>query len=170
MLKSIDPKFPEVKIVEPQVFADERGYFKETFSEDKYGALEIDEHFVQDNLSCSRKGVLRGMHYDPRMAKLVYVVYGNVYDVVVDVRLGSPTYKQWAAIELTAQNHRQLFIPAGFAHGFLTLSDEALVAYKQTAPYDPRFERGLSWRDPEAGILWPLDGKVPILSPKDAAL
>jgi dTDP-4-dehydrorhamnose 3,5-epimerase len=170
MPKSTVTKFPEVKIVEPEVFADERGYFQETFSEGKYRALEINEHFVQDNLSYSRKGVLRGMHYDPRMAKLVQAIYGRIYDVVVDVRPGSATYKEWTAIELSAENHRQLFIPAGFAHGFLTLSDQAIVAYKQTAPYDPHFERGISWRDPEADIRWPLDGKTPILSAKDAAL
>lgn len=170
MLKSLATKFPEVKIIEPDVFADERGYFKETFSEEKYGTLGIDQHFVQDNISYSRKGVLRGMHYDLRMAKLVQAIYGSVYDVVVDMRPQSHTFKQWAGVELSSQNHRQLFVPAGFAHGFLTLSDEAIVSYKQSAPYDPRFELGISWRDPEIGIVWPLDGRAPILSAKDAAL
>jgi len=170
MLKALATKFPEVKIIEPDVFADERGYFKETFSAQKYRALDIDDHFVQDNISYSLKGVLRGMHYDPRMAKLVQAIHGSVYDVVVDMRPQSRTYKRWAGVELSAQNHRQLYIPAGFAHGFLTLSDEAIVAYKQTALYDPRSERGVSWRDPEIGIVWPLDGRAPILSAKDAAL
>jgi len=170
MIKTLDTKFPEVKLIEPEVFTDTRGYFKETFSVEKYRQLNIGEEFVQDNLSFSRRDVLRGMHFDPRMAKLVSVVFGRVYDVVVDMRPHSQTFQQWTGIELSAENHRQIFIPGGFAHGFLTLSDEAIVAYKQTAAYDPAFERGVSWRDPNIAIAWPLDGRSPILSRKDAAL
>jgi len=169
-MKLIETALSEVKVVEPDVFSDARGYFQEAFSKEKYAAVGITETFVQDNVSCSRKDVLRGMHYDPRMAKLVHVVLGRIYDVVVDVRPQSPAFKRWTSVELSEENHRQIFIPAGFAHGFLTLSDRAIVTYKQTAPYDPRSEGGISWCDPEVGIVWPLDGRPPILSKKDAAL
>ena len=169
-MKLTQTDLPDVKVIEPDVFADARGYFQEAFSQDKYRALGIDATFVQDNVSYSRKDVLRGMHYDPRMAKLVYVVYGQVYDVVVDNRAEAPTFRRWIAVELSSENHRQVFVPAGFAHGFLTLSDEAIVVYKQTAPYDPASEGGISWRDPQVAIRWPLDGRTPILSAKDEAL
>jgi len=170
MLKLVNIDLPGVRVLEPDVFEDTRGYFQEAFSNEKYAALGINETFVQDNVSYSRKDVLRGMHYDPRMTKLVYVVLGRVFDVVVDVRAGSPTFQQWTGVELSSDNHRQIFIPAGFAHGFLTLSDEAIVVYKQSAPYDPASERAISWRDPDVAIDWPLHGRSPILSPKDAAL
>ena len=170
MLKLIETGLPDVKVIEPDVFSDARGYFQEAFSQEKYRALGIHESFVQDNVSYSRKDVLRGMHYDSRMAKLVYVVYGRIYDVVVDNRAKAPTFTRWIAVELSSENHRQIFVPAGFAHGFLTLSDEAIVVYKQTATYDPALEGGISWRDPRVEIPWPLDGRTPILSPKDAAL
>ncbi len=170
MLKLLSTDFPEVKLIEPEVFEDPRGYFQEAFSKEKYVALGINETFIQDNVSYSRKDVLRGMHYDLRMAKLVYVVRGRIFDVVVDVRPQSATFKRWTGVELSALNHRQVFIPPGFAHGFLTLSDEAIVVYKQSAPYNPRSEAGLSWRDPEVAIAWPLDGRHPILSTKDEAL
>ena len=169
-MRTVATIFPEVKVIEPDVFSDARGYFQESFAAEKYRALGINETFVQDNVSFSRKDVLRGMHYDPRLAKLVYVVFGRIFDVVVDLRSKSPTFKQWTSVELSSDNHRQIFIPAGFAHGFLTLSDQAIVAYKQTAMYDPQTERGLSWRDPDVAIAWPLDGRAPILSAKDAAL
>jgi dTDP-4-dehydrorhamnose 3,5-epimerase len=110
------------------------------------------------------------MHYDSRMAKLVQVLSGRIFDVAVDMREGSPTYKQWDAAELSAENHQQFYIPAGFAHGFLVLSDRAVVMYKQTALYDPAQERAISWDDPSVGIEWPLGGAAPILSAKDAAL
>ena len=170
MLEVRPTKFPEVLVVVPDVFSDERGYFKEIFSQRKYEQLGIAASFVQDNLSCSRKGVLRGMHYDQRMAKLVQCLDGEVYDVVVDMREGSPTCKQWDAVELTGENHWQIFVPPGFAHGFLVLSDRAIVCYKQTALYDPSLERAISWCDPTVGIEWPLNGSRPLLSPKDAAL
>jgi dTDP-4-dehydrorhamnose 3,5-epimerase len=163
-------KFPDVLVIVPDVFNDDRGFFKEVYSQPKYEQFGINQPFVQDNVSHSRRGVLRGMHYDERMAKLVQCLEGAIYDVVVDMREGSALYKQWDAVELTGDNHWQLYLPAGFAHGFYVLSDEATVLYKQTALYDPNLERGLSWRDPTVAIDWPLNGEQPLLSPKDAAL
>lgn len=170
MLQTRQTKFPDVLIVVPDVFHDDRGYFKEAFSDQKYAQLGITGPFVQDNLSVSRKGVLRGMHYDFRMAKLVQCLKGSVFDAVVDMREGSPTYKQWNGVELSGENHLQLYVPAGFAHGFYVLSESAEVLYKQTALYDPGRERAISWRDPSVGIVWPLEDEAPILSAKDAAL
>ncbi|HEV3152999.1 MAG TPA: dTDP-4-dehydrorhamnose 3,5-epimerase [Candidatus Baltobacteraceae bacterium] len=169
MLKAHKTKFADVLLLEPDVFPDDRGFFKEVFSAEKYAAIGIRGPFVQDNVSYSRRGVLRGMHYDLRMAKLVQCVQGAIFDVVVDMRDGSPTYKHWDGIDLTSENHRQLYVPPGFAHGFYVRSDAALVLYKQTAAYDPSQERAISWRDPTVGIAWPLDGE-PVLSAKDAAL
>lgn len=169
MLEILPTKFSEVRLVRPFVYADARGYFKETYREPRYAELGIAGPFVQDNVSLSRKGVLRGMHYDLRMAKLVQCLAGCVYDVFVDMREGSPTYRCWDGAELTGENHRQIYIPAGFAHGFYTRSDEAIVMYKQTALYDPAYERAVSWRDPQIAIDWQLDGD-PVLSAKDAAL
>ncbi len=170
MLATLATKFPEVIVVVPQVHADDRGFFKEVFARAKYETLGITQPFVQDNVSRSRKGVLRGMHYDLRMAKLVQCLEGAIYDVVADVRAGSPTAGRWDAVELTQDNHRQVYIPAGFAHGFYVLSDFATVLYKQTAPYDPAHERGIAWDDPALAIEWPLDGRQPVLSSKDARL
>ncbi len=169
MLETHGTKFPQVLVIVPKIHADERGYFKEVFAQNDYERLGIGETFVQDNVSCSTRGVLRGMHYDLRMAKLVQCLDGAVYDVVVDMREGSLTFKQWDAIELSACNHRQIYVPKGFAHGFYVLSESATVLYKQTARYDPAHERGIGWRDPSVAIEWPLDGKEPLLSPKDAA-
>ena len=163
-------KFPEAKIVIPDVFHDERGYFKEIFSEQRYAESGMPGPFLQDNVSVSRRNVIRGMHFDLRMAKLVQVIEGRIYDVIADMREGSPTFRQWDGIELSDENHRQLYVPPGFAHGFLTLSERAVVLYKQTAFYDPATERAVSWRDPALGIRWPLDGSEPVLSQKDAAL
>lgn len=169
-MKVIETSLRGLKVVVPAVHQDDRGYFKETYSQPRYEAAGIPGPFVQDNLSVSKKHVLRGMHYDARMAKLVQVLAGRVYDVAVDMREDSPTYKQWDAAELSAENHHQFYVPAGFAHGFLVLSDRAIVTYKQTALYDPGHERAIAWNDPSVGIEWPLDGAHPILSPKDAAL
>ncbi|PZR56003.1 MAG: dTDP-4-dehydrorhamnose 3,5-epimerase [Candidatus Meridianibacter frigidus] len=169
-MQVLPTKFAPVKIVVPDVFSDERGYFQEIYSARRYAQAGIDAQFVQDNVSFSRKGVLRGMHYDWRISKLVQVLRGRVFDVFVNMDESSPTYKQWDAVELSADNHRQVFLPPGFAHGFLTLSDKAVVAYKQTAHYDPAHERGISWCDPAVGIDWPLLGSRPILSSKDASL
>jgi len=170
MLERRPTRFPDVVAIVPDVHADRRGFFKEVFSQEKYAQLGIRGPFVQDNVSRSRRNVLRGMHYDMRMAKLVQCLDGAIYDVIVDMREGSPTYKQWDAVELTGDNHWQLYVPAGFAHGFYVLSEYATVHYKQTALYDPAHERGVHWRDPGIGIEWPFDGNEPLLSPKDAGL
>lgn len=155
-------------LIEPDVFPDERGYFKETYSQQRYAQAGIAETFVQDNVSISRRGVLRGLHYDPRMAKLVQCLHGEIFDVVVDMRETSPTYLQWDAFTLSGENHRQLYVPAGFAHGFYVLSDIAIVSYKQSALYDPQYERAVRWNDPRIGVEWPAAG-TPVLSAKDAS-
>jgi dTDP-4-dehydrorhamnose 3,5-epimerase len=161
--------FPEVRVYVPDVFADVRGYFKETFSRAKYAVLGMHDDWVQDSVSRSQRNVLRGMHVDPRMAKLVQALKGTIYDVIVDLREASPTRARWEGFTLSEDNHHQLYVPAGFAHGFLAQSDEVIVMYKMSAHYDPAFESGLRWNDPAVGIDWPLDGE-PILSAKDAAL
>jgi dTDP-4-dehydrorhamnose 3,5-epimerase len=168
MLQTRPTTFAEVKIVVPTVFPDARGYFKEVYSQRSYPEIGIDATFVQDNVSLSHKGTLRGMHYDERMGKLVQCLRGRIFDVWVDMRAGSTTFKKWDSVELTGENHLQIYIPAGFAHGFYTLSDEAVVLYKQTALYDTRYERTVGWNDPSIGIAWPLDG-APLLSAKDGA-
>ncbi|MFY9719583.1 MAG: dTDP-4-dehydrorhamnose 3,5-epimerase [Candidatus Cybelea sp.] len=153
----------------PRVFTDERGSFRELFSFDRYREYGIRDAFVQDNSSLSRRNVLRGLHGDARMAKLVSVVRGSAYDVIVDARNGSATYGRWHAAALTAANARQIYLPAGFLHGFLALEDETILWYKQSAAYDPRSETGVAWDDPDLGIEWPLGDAAPILSPRDAA-
>jgi len=168
MIQVRDTDFAEAKIFIPDVYEDARGYFKESFSKSKYAAVGLQDEWLQDSVSRSRGNVIRGMHYDMRMAKFVQVLEGRIFDVIVDVREGSPTYKRWQGFELSADNHHQLYVPKGFAHGFLVLSDDAIVHYKMSAEHDPRSERVLSWRDPQVGIKWPLRGE-PILSPKDAA-
>jgi dTDP-4-dehydrorhamnose 3,5-epimerase len=155
------------RLLIPDVFSDERGFFKETYSSAKYQALGIDDVWLQDNVSRSSRNVIRGMHGDRRMAKLVQVLFGRAWDVIVDLREGSPTYGRWEAFELSAENHRQLYIPAGFLHGFLAQSDETILMYKQSALYDPSQEFAINWRDPTLAISWPLDGE-PIVSAKDA--
>lgn len=168
MLRVLATKFKDAKLLEPDVFDDERGYFKETYSHDKYVAAGLTDTFVQDNVSRSHRNVVRGMHYDLRLSKLVQCLAGKIFDVIVDAREDSPTYLQWEGFELTADNHRQIYVPRGFAHGFLALSEGAIVSYKQSAHFDPRHERGLAWDDPAIGIGWPLAGP-PILSEKDRA-
>lgn len=162
---------PEVKIVEPKVFGDARGYFYESFNEREFAALvEADVEFVQDNHSRSAKGVLRGLHYQIEHAqgKLVRVVEGEVFDVAVDIRRSSPNFGKWVGVTLSADNHRQLWVPPGFAHGFVVLSESAQFLYKTTDYWFPEHERSLLWNDPEIGIEWPLDGE-PLLAAKDAA-
>ncbi|WP_174911241.1 dTDP-4-dehydrorhamnose 3,5-epimerase [Burkholderia diffusa] len=162
---------PEVKIVEPKVFGDARGYFYESFNGREYAALvEADVEFVQDNHSRSVKGVLRGLHYQIEHAqgKLVRVVEGEVFDVAVDIRRSSPNFGKWAGVTLSADNHRQLWVPPGFAHGFVVLSESAQFLYKTTDYWFPEHERSLLWNDPEIGIDWPLEGE-PVLAAKDAA-
>lgn len=158
-----------VVIIEPDVFADERGFFLETFEESRYReALGIEDRFVQDNLSMSKKGVLRGLHYQAPpfgQGKLVSVLSGKVFDVAVDIRFGSPTFGKHVGVELSGENHRQFFVPAGFAHGFAVLSDTALFAYKCTNVYSREHDRGVLWSDPALGIDW--DITDPIVSEKD---
>ena len=153
----------------PRVFRDERGFFKETYSLERYRQCGVNETFVQDNISLSHRGVLRGLHGDGRMAKLVTVLCGSVFDVIVDLRPGSATYRRWCGRTLTAAEGTQLFVPRGFLHGFLALEDESIFAYKQSAAYDPRAEVAVAWDDPELDIEWPLGGRPPILSARDAA-
>ncbi len=153
----------------PRVFADERGAFRELFSLDRYRECGIRDEFVQDNSSLSKRNVLRGLHSDARMAKLISVVRGGAFDVIVDARSGSATCGRWHAATLTAANARQIYVPAGFLHGFLALEEGTIIWYKQSAAYDPAGEVGVAWNDPELGIEWPLGEVAPILSPRDAA-
>jgi dTDP-4-dehydrorhamnose 3,5-epimerase len=158
---------PEVLVLEPRIFPDSRGHFLETYQESRYQEFGIPSRFVQDNLSRSHKGVLRGLHYQIRQpqGKLIWVVQGVIFDVVVDVRKSSPHFGQWAGIELDSQDYRQVYIPPGFAHGFCVLSSEAIVIYKVTDFYAPQEERGIRWDDLSLGINWPT--AEPIVSPKD---
>jgi len=160
---------PEVVIIEPRVFQDERGFFMETYKYSEFAAFGIKERFVQDNHSKSRRGVLRGLHYQnpPRgQGKLVRAISGEVYDVAVDIRQGSSTYGRWVGAVLSEDNKRMLYIPEGFAHGFMALSEVAEVLYKTTEEYAPETEAGIIWNDPMIGIKWPIE--KPILAPKDA--
>ena len=165
----------DVLIFEPKVFGDARGFFMESYNQRAFAeaaGLEID--FVQDNHSRSRKGVLRGLHYQIQQpqGKLVRVTSGAVFDVAVDVRRSSPTFGRWVGVELTAENHRQLWVPAGMAHGFVVLSESADFLYKTTDYYAPQFERSIAWNDPAIGIDWPLAAhgiEAPVLSEKDSA-
>lgn len=168
-MKVINTNIPEVKIIEPKVFGDERGFFLETYSEERYNELlELDLHFVQDNHSRSTKGVLRGLHFQKNspQGKLVRVVRGEVFDVAVDIRQGSPTFGQYVSVVLSEENKKQFWVPEGFAHGFLVLSASADFEYKCTNYYDPSSEGCILWNDPELNIQWPLDIQ-PLLSDKD---
>lgn len=159
-----------LKVITPAVFGDERGYFMETYNYNDFKEAGIDLTFVQDNQSSSKKGVLRGLHFQINhpQDKIVRVVSGEVFDVAVDLRKGSPTYGQWYGVRLSAENKKQFYIPEGFAHGFLVLSDEAEFAYKCTDFYHPGDEGGLLWSDPEIGIDWPIEeGMELIISEKD---
>ena len=164
---------PEVLIIEPKVFGDERGWFTESFNaQDFSSATGLSVNFVQDNHSFSRQLTLRGMHYqlEQTQGKLVRVVLGSVFDVAVDLRKDSPTFGKWVGVELSAENHKQLWVPAGFAHGFLVLSPTAEFLYKTTDYYHPQSEVCLAWNDPEVAIQWPLAvGESPNLNAKDAA-
>lgn len=160
---------PGVLIIEPTVFGDDRGFFYESFNQKRFAELTgITRDFVQDNNSKSAKGVLRGLHYQIQQAqgKLVRVTAGEVFDVAVDIRKSSPTFGQWVGVVLSATNKRQLWIPEGFAHGFMVTSDHAEFLYKTTDYWAPEFERSILWNDPAIGIDWPLDGE-PLLSGKD---
>ena len=169
-MKATPTSIPSVLIIEPRVFGDTRGFFFESFNQRAFNlATGLDVNFVQDNHSRSSKGVLRGLHYQIQQpqGKLVRVVHGSVFDVTVDLRKSSPTFGQWVGVELTEDNHRQLWIPPGFAHGFYVLSDSADFLYKTTDYYAPEFECSLIWNDPTIGIEWPLNTQ-PIISAKDA--
>jgi dTDP-4-dehydrorhamnose 3,5-epimerase len=161
---------PDVLVVEPRVFGDERGFFMESWNRRAFAQAGLDAEFVQDNHSRSRRGVLRGLHYQVRepQGKLVRVALGEVYDVAVDLRRSSPTFGRSVGLHLSAENRRMMWIPPGFAHGFLVLSEVADFLYKTTAYYHPEHDRSLRWDDPALGIAWPLDGKAPTVSAKDA--
>lgn len=163
----IETNLPGVLIIEPKVFGDERGFFMETWHQTRYAEAGLPTNFVQDNLSFSQKGVLRGLHSQKPnpQAKLVYVLHGAVFDVAVDVRCGSPTFGNWVGVTLSSENKRQFYIPEGFLHGFCVLSDTALFAYKCTNMYNPQAEVGVIWNDPDIGIQWPVVD--PIISDKD---
>jgi dTDP-4-dehydrorhamnose 3,5-epimerase len=179
-MKLLTTTLPGVVILEPAVFGDDRGWFYESFNEARFSAGLIDmglppaPRFVQDNHSCSKAGVLRGLHYQlPPQAqgKLVRVVKGAAWDVAVDIRQGSSTFGQWFGLELSAENKRQLWIPTGFAHGFVALQDDTHFLYKTTDVWSKACERSILWNDPAIGIVWPLPsaGTAPLVAPKDAA-
>ena len=169
-MKVIETKLPGVLIIEPKVFGDARGFFKETFQSQRYREAGIEYDFVQDNHSRSQKGVLRGLHFQitKPQGKLVSCSQGAVFDVAVDINPASATFGQYAGIELTEDNHRQFWVPPGYAHGFCVLTDAADFQYKCTDYYDPSDEGGLIWNDPDVAIEWPID--QPLLSEKDAKL
>jgi dTDP-4-dehydrorhamnose 3,5-epimerase len=167
MLTVQPTNFPDAKIIVPDVYEDDRGFFKETYSKRKYAEIGVTDEWMQDGVSLSAKNVVRGMHYQPGMAKLVNALAGEIYDVIVDIRDGSPTFKKWQGFHLSAGNHLQLYVPDGFAHGFLAMTNGVVLHYKMSAHHNPATERILSWRDPSVGIEWPLSGE-PKLSRKDA--
>lgn len=160
-------KLPGLLIIEPAVYGDERGFFLETYSRDRYSDAGLPSDFVQDNLSLSAKGILRGLHlqHPNGQGKLCSVLEGEVFDVAVDVRVGSPTFGQWLGLTLASENKRQLYVPPGFAHGFCVLSERAMFSYKCTDFYSAPSELGIAWDDPEIGIDWPIQS--PLLSDKD---
>lgn len=168
-MKVLKTELEGVLIVEPKVFGDARGFFFESWSQSRYAEAGLPGRFVQDNLSKSSKGILRGLHLQhPRgQGKLVQVLAGEVFDVAVDVRVGSPAFGRWVGVTISGDNHRQVYIPPGFAHGFCVLSEEALFAYKCTETYDREAELGVLWNDPALGIEWPVTD--PLLSEKDTA-
>ena len=166
-MRIVPADIPEVLLIEPDVYADSRGFFLETYHRDKYAAAGIDASFVQDNHSHSMRGTLRGLHAQCRkpQGKLVRAVRGRMFDVAVDIRVGSPGFGRWTGATLSGDNYRQLYIPPGFAHGFCVLSEEVDVEYKCTALYAPEDEITIAWDDPQIGIAWPLT--EPVLSEKD---
>ena len=169
-MKIIETSLPGVLIIEPKVFPDARGFFVETYQRERYQSMGLTAEFVQDNLSFSSRGVLRGVHcQNPHsQGKLVQVLQGEVWDVAVDIRKDSPFFGQWTAVTLSSEAKNQFYVPPGFAHGFCVLSDTALFSYKCTDYYHPGAEVGFRWDDPDIGIAWPVTG--PVLSEKDAKL
>ncbi|MCE5393341.1 MAG: dTDP-4-dehydrorhamnose 3,5-epimerase [Acidithiobacillus sp.] len=171
-MKVIPTSLPGVLILEPRVFGDHRGFFLESYQRKGFReATGLDPEFVQDNHSHSRQGVLRGIHYQlvKPQGKLVRVTSGTVWDVAVDLRRSSPTFGQWVGVELSAENHRLFWVPPGFGHGFVVLSEQADFLYKTTEYWYPEYDRSIAWNDPSLAIAWPLAGQDPILAPKDAA-
>jgi dTDP-4-dehydrorhamnose 3,5-epimerase len=162
---------PDVIVIEPKAFADERGFFLESYQKQHFSEAGIPFDFIQDNHSKSQQDVLRGLHYQIQQpqGKLVRVIVGGIFDVAVDIRKGSPTFGKWVGDYLSAENKKMLWIPPGFAHGFYVTSPEAEVLYKSTDYYAPQWERSIIWNDPTINIDWPIDGVTPLLSPKDAA-
>ena len=170
-MKFTPTRIPDVVLIEPKVFGDHRGFFMETWQQQVFAEAGIDQPFVQDNHSRSSQGILRGLHYqiERPQGKLVRVISGEVFDVAVDLRKGSPTFGQWVGEHLSAENRRMLWVPAGFAHGFYVISESAEFLYKCTEFYAPQHERGIRWNDPTVAIDWPLvGGAAPVLSAKDA--
>jgi dTDP-4-dehydrorhamnose 3,5-epimerase len=164
-------EIPDVILIEPKLIEDRRGFFLETYKQSEFEAIGILDTFVQDNHSHSVRGVLRGLHYQKApmaQGKLVSVIRGEIFDVAVDIRRGSPTHGRWTGVTLSSGDPRMVYVPAGFAHGFCVLSDEADVVYKVTKEYAPELDRGILWNDPDLGISWPI--QHPVLSPKDAQL
>lgn len=160
-----------VVVIHPEVFGDARGFFMESYNTDRYRKAGIDQTFIQDNLSKSKRGVLRGLHFQTgefAQGKLIQVIYGRVWDVAVDIRQESATYGQWYGVELSGENHTQFFIPAGLAHGFVTLENDTIFSYKCTKLYAPDYEGGIRWNDPTLSIAWPIDSKEILVSEKDA--
>ena len=169
-MKASPTALPGVVVLEPKVFGDARGAFFESYRVDTFRALGLGCTFVQENHSVSTQGVLRGLHYQRRQPqdKLVRVVQGEIFDVAVDIRRGSPTFGKWVGERLSAENRKQIFVPVGFAHGFLVLSPTAEVIYKTSDYYCPPEERGIVWNDPEVGIAWPLNGMTPTVNKRDS--
>ncbi len=169
-MKVTETKIPGVLIIEPDIHGDERGWFSERWKDDRYAAIGIPGPFVQDNMAKSSQGILRGLHvqHPHGQGKLVQVISGTVFDVAVDIRAGSPTFGQWVGVELSGENMRQFWVPAGFAHGYLVTSEESVFSYKCTDTYHPETEFSILWNDPEIRINWPLTGR-PLLSDKDAS-
>lgn len=170
-MKFIPSEIPEVILIEPQVFTDERGFFMETYQSERFAQAGISAVFVQDNHSGSRQGTLRGLHYQIRQAqgKLVRVIAGEVFDVAVDLRRSSPYFGKWVGAYISTENKHQIWIPPGFAHGYYVLSEQAEIVYKASDIYAPQWERTLLWNDPAIGIQWPLiPGTSPVISAKDA--
>ncbi|HIJ59366.1 MAG TPA: dTDP-4-dehydrorhamnose 3,5-epimerase [Nitrospirae bacterium] len=167
----IQLKIEGLILIKPKVFKDERGFFMETYKKSEFINAGIREEFVQSNHSKSTKSVLRGLHYQLKpynQGKLVRCIKGTIFDVAVDIRIGSPTFAKWVSVELSEENHFMFYIPSGFAHGFITLSEEAEIFYKCTNEYAPNYDKGIIWNDPQINILW--KGEKPILSLKDQAL
>jgi len=170
-MKVIHSEIPDVLILEPRIFTDSRGFFFETYNERAFAELGLHERFVQDNQSYSKRGVLRGLHFqiEQQQGKLVRALSGEIFDVAVDLRKTSPSFGRWVGFTISAQNHQMIWIPKGFAHGFYTISEQAEVLYKVTDFYAPQYERTLLWNDPRLAIAWPLEESEPIVSEKDQA-